>query len=140
MSGRVLVAGTGKGPLLALAEPLSFWGGLDPETGIVIERRHPQFGVNLAGTVLAMPVGRGSSSSSSVLAEALRLGTGPAAILLSSADEIVMLGSLVAGELYGRACPVVVVERLPDAAADGWLEVVASETATITPIPATQGP
>ncbi|HEX6989595.1 MAG TPA: DUF126 domain-containing protein, partial [Bacillota bacterium] len=56
---------------------------------------------------LLMPGGRGSSSSSTVLAEAIRLGTGPAAILLTERDAIIALGALVAGELYGRVCPVV---------------------------------
>ncbi len=56
-----------------------------------------------------MPSGRGSSSSSSVLAEAIRLGTAPLAILLAEPDEILVLGALVAGYLYGRTCPIVVL-------------------------------
>jgi len=55
-----------------------------------------------------MPTGRGSSSASSVLAEAVRLGTAPVAIVLSEPDEIVALGSLVAEEIYGTVMPVVV--------------------------------
>jgi predicted aconitase with swiveling domain len=58
-----------------------------------------------------MEFGRGSSSSTGVLAEAVRLGTAPAAIVLAEADMIVMLGALVAKELYGLACPVIVVDR-----------------------------
>src|SRR5207247_1043796 len=58
--------------------------------------------------VLVMPSGRGSSSSSSVLAEAIRRGTAPAAIVLLEADVILALGSAVAAELYGRTVPVVV--------------------------------
>lgn len=107
-AGRTLVEGEGRGPL-AVLEPLSLWGGLDSATGRVIERSHAAFGVSLAGTVLAMPVGRGSSSSSSVLAEAIRLGTAPAAIVLSEPDPILVIGALVASALYGRACPVVVL-------------------------------
>ena len=57
-----------------------------------------------------MPAARGSCSSSSVLAEAIRLGTAPAAILLLEPDEILTIGSLVAAELYGRAMPVVLLE------------------------------
>ena len=94
---------------LALAEPLSFWGGLDPDTGAVADRRHPQHGARVAGSVLVMPFGRGSSSGSSVLAEALRQGNGPAAIVLKAPDEIIVIGVLVAAELYGTECPVVVV-------------------------------
>jgi len=105
---RALVAGAATGPTLVLAEPLSFWGGIDPETGEIIDRRHPQRGDQVTGTVLVMPSGRGSSSSSTVLAEAIRLGTAPAAIVLGDPDEIVLLGALVAEELYGITMPVVV--------------------------------
>jgi predicted aconitase with swiveling domain len=58
-----------------------------------------------------MPSGRGSSSSSSVLAETIRADTGPVAIVLAEPDRIIALGALVAAELYGRATPVVVVEE-----------------------------
>lgn len=121
LRGQVLVDGAASGPLLKLDEPLSFWGGLDPAGGCIIDRRHPQCGRSVAGHVLLMPGGRGSSSSSTVLAEAIRLGTGPAAILLTSPDGIIVLGALVARELYGRACPVVVVDPAawPEEAPDG---------------------
>jgi predicted aconitase with swiveling domain len=105
---RTLVAGTAEGPALVLDEPLSLWGGLDPETGSVIDVRHPQRGANVTGCVLVMPSGRGSSSSSSVLAEAIRAGTAPAAIVLGEADPILALGAIVARELYGTVVPVVV--------------------------------
>jgi predicted aconitase with swiveling domain len=109
-SGRSLVAGTARGPLLVLDEPLSFWGGVDPQSGTIIDPHHPQRGQSVAGIVLALPTGRGSSSSSSVLAEAIRLGTAPAALLLAAPDLIVVLGALAARELYGRTCPIVVLD------------------------------
>jgi predicted aconitase with swiveling domain len=93
---------------LVLTEPLSFWGGLDPQTGEIIDVHHPQCGFNLSGKVLHMPAGRGSSSSPSVLAEALRLGNGPRAIVLDRPDPIVWLGAFVAELLYGIRCPVLV--------------------------------
>lgn len=108
--GRVLVAGEAEGPVLALDEPLSFWGGLDAATGEVVDPHHPQRGRAAAGTVLVMPSGRGSSSSSSVLAEAIRAGAAPAAIVLASGDPIVALGAIVAKELYGAVVPVVALE------------------------------
>ena len=106
----VLVPGDAAGPLLVLDDPLSFWGGVDPDTGLIIDGHHPDRGRSVAGTVLVMPSGRGSSSSSSVLAEALRLGTGPAALVLFDRDVILALGSMVAEELYGRGCPVVMID------------------------------
>jgi predicted aconitase with swiveling domain len=93
-----------------MAEPLSFWGGIDASTGRVIDRHHPRTGESVSGRVLVMPAGRGSSSSSSVLAEAIRVGTGPAGIVLSEVDEIVALGAIVARELYDRVCPIVVLD------------------------------
>ncbi|MEO7275679.1 MAG: DUF126 domain-containing protein [Vicinamibacterales bacterium] len=91
-----------------LAEPLSFWGGIDVASGGVIDRSHPDLGAIVTGTVLVMPGGRGSSSSSSVLAECLRLGSGPAAIVLSIPDPILTVGAIVARTLYGVSCPIVV--------------------------------
>jgi len=108
MTGRALVPGIAEGDALTLAEPLSFWGGLDPTTGAIVDSRHPQSGQVVTGRVLVMPSGRGSSSSSTVLAEAIRLGTSPAAIVLREPDGILALGSIVARELYGAVMPVVI--------------------------------
>ena len=105
-----LVPGAASGPILRLDEPLSFWGGLDSATGTIIDRLHPQHGASVAGRMLMMPTGRGSSSGSATLAEALRLGNGPAAILMQERDAIVVVGAMVAVELYGLACPVVLAK------------------------------
>jgi uncharacterized protein len=105
-----LVPGAASGPILRLDEPLSFWGGLDSATGMIIDRWYPQWGASVAGRVLMMPGGRGSSSSSATLAEALRLGNGPAAILMLERDGIVVVGAMVAVELYGLACPVALAD------------------------------
>lgn len=107
---RTLVPGEARGPALVLSEPLSFWGGLDPATGAIIDVHHPQRGAVVTGTVLVMPGGRGSSSSSSVLAEAIRAGAAPAAIVLTEADPIIALGAIVARELYGISIPIVVIQ------------------------------
>jgi uncharacterized protein len=106
-----LVPGRAAGPALVLREPLSFWGGLDAPSGKIIDRWHPQQGENLARRILVMRSGRGSSSGSSVLAEAIRLGTGPAGIILLSRDAIVTVGAMVAVELYPVSCPVVLVDE-----------------------------
>ena len=110
MRAVTLVPGTAVGEVFVMAEPLSFWGGLDAATGAIIDRWHPQCDAVLTGKVVLMERGRGSSSGSSVLAEAIRAGTGPAAILLLTRDAIVTLGALVARELYGADCPVAMVD------------------------------
>jgi predicted aconitase with swiveling domain len=104
-----LAPGAARGAPLRLDEPLSFWGGLDPATGLIVDRWHPQRNANVAGRVLMMPAGRGSSSGSATLAEAIRLGAGPAAILLLERDAIVVIGAIVAAELYGVERPVALV-------------------------------
>ena len=105
---RSLVEGETEGPALVLARPLSFWGGIDAESGCIIDRTHPQFGACVTGSILVMPAGRGSSSSSSVLAECIRRGTGPAGIVLADTDPILVVGALVAQALYAKVCPMVV--------------------------------
>ncbi len=110
LRGDPLVPGRASGPVLALGEPLSLWGGVDPASGVIVEPRHPDHGASLAGRILAMPAARGSSSSSSILAELLRCGVGPLAILLGERDEILVVGAVVAHELYGASCPVLLLD------------------------------
>jgi predicted aconitase with swiveling domain len=104
---RVLVPGEGQGEALVLAEPLSLWGGLDPQSGQIIDGRHPSRGQNVTGKVMILPGGRGSSSASSILLESVRVGTAPAAIITAELDGILALGAIVALELYEKAPPVV---------------------------------
>jgi uncharacterized protein len=107
----VLVSGEATGETLVLTEPISFWGGVSPETGMIIEKRHPQFGMALKGKILMLPAAKGSSSGSSVLAENLRNGSGPAAIILGAPDAILATGAMVAQALYGVVCPVIIVDQ-----------------------------
>jgi predicted aconitase with swiveling domain len=111
MRARVLVGGSAAGEALVLPEALSLWGGLDPGTGLVVDPRHPSHGASVRGRVLVLPAGKGSSSSSSILLEAVRAGTAPAAIVIAEADPILALGAAVAREMYGAVLPVVVLPR-----------------------------
>ncbi|CAI8357053.1 MAG: Uncharacterised protein [Acidimicrobiaceae bacterium] len=106
-----LVNGKANGEVLKLDEPLSFWGGVDPQTGEITDLRHPQGGMSVKGKILMMPFGRGSSSGSSVIAEGIRSGSGPAGIIMMEADEIIALGAIAADEIYGKAMPLIVVEK-----------------------------
>lgn len=105
-----LHAGRASGTVLHLDLPLSFWGGTDHD-GTIIDAHHPQRGQSVTGRVLVMRAGRGSSSSSYVLAEQLRQHCGPAAIVLAERDAIVVLGAIVASELYGSDMPVAMVHE-----------------------------
>jgi predicted aconitase with swiveling domain len=106
--GRFYADGEAAAVAIVLSEALSFWGGIEVETGTIINRSHPELGQCVAGRILVMPSSRGSSSSSSVLAEAIRRGTAPAGILLGLPDPILTVGSIVAKSLYDLRCPIVV--------------------------------
>jgi len=118
MNATILFPGEASGPLLVLEEPLSFWGGIDPETGAVINPRHPQCGRSVSGTILVMPEPIGSSTSSAVLLELIRNRKAPAGILLGRPDAILVVGCLVAREM-GWAAPPVMVGQAPRALAQG---------------------
>lgn len=105
----VLNAGEAEGPVLVLDEPLSFWGAFDPKTGVILDVHHPQRGACLTGQVLLMRESRGSGSAPGAIAEAIRRGTAPAAILLVTPDVNLAIGAAVAAELYGKHCPVLAV-------------------------------
>lgn len=111
LTGTALHEGSATGRLFVLRKPLSFWGGVDPEKGIVADPRHPQHAEPLSGRVLVMARTIGSSSSSAIMLELLRNGVSPAGIVLGRPDAILMLGILVAGELGYPTVPVVQVDE-----------------------------
>ena len=107
-SMRVIFEGNAVGDVLKLEEPLSFWGGVDPETSKIIDHAHPQHGETLNGRLLVMPHGRGSSGGSNVLAELIRADVAPAGFVLGASDPILLTGAIVGYQLYGQRCPMVV--------------------------------
>lgn len=110
-----IVAGEAEGEVLRLERPISLWGGVDPKTGAITDPRHPQFGESLAGRVVVLERLVGSSSSSSILLEAVAAGVAPAALVLGEVDAITALGAIVADELGLKAPPIL---RLPASAFD----------------------
>jgi cis-L-3-hydroxyproline dehydratase len=102
-----LTGGSAQGPLLYSDTALSFWGGVHPATGEVIDRHHPLSTKIITGQVLAIPSGRGSCTGSSVLMEIILNGHGPAALVLEQPDEILALGAIVAELVFGQQLPVV---------------------------------
>ncbi len=96
--GRGIAGGLGKGPLLVSPVPLSFLSGVDPESGIIVEKGHPLQGACIAGTVLAFPYGKGSTVGSYVLYALSRNGHAPAAIVNTEAEPIIATGAII-GEI-----------------------------------------
>jgi predicted aconitase with swiveling domain len=124
-SATVLNPGAAAGPVLALDEPLSFWGAFDTRTGAIIDRHHPQCGTVLTGVILLMRESRGSGTAPGAIAEAIRRGTAPAAIVLATTDINLSIGARVAARLYGRACPVLSVS------ADDYAAIAVASHASI---------
>jgi len=110
ITGRAVVPGDAEGAALVTREALSFWGGYDFHTGTIIDAHHPLVGVRAAGTILAVPFSKGSSTTTAVLLEAVRAGTAPAAILTTGVDSFFALASIVADLMYGKPFPVVALD------------------------------
>jgi predicted aconitase/predicted aconitase with swiveling domain len=123
---RSILAGSAQGPVLATTEPISFWGGVDPATGNVIDVHHPLHGACVTGAILMMPSTRGSCTGSGVLLDLALTGRAPAALVFSEAEDVVTLGALIAAGMFGKPLPVL---RL---SAEAWTALAQADSATIT--------
>lgn len=121
-----------QGELLVSSEPLSFWGGYEAETGLIIDRRHPLNGRNGAGKILAVPFSRGSSTTTAVLLEAIRQGNAPAAILTTGVDTFFALAAIVAAELFNDTLPVFSLEEEDFARLESGVQVKIDTDGRIT--------
>jgi predicted aconitase with swiveling domain len=91
---------------LILTSPLSFWGGLDPATGTIVDVHHPQHGESIKGRTVVLERTRGSTSSTSTLVDTIRRGNGPAAMVLTRPDLTVITAVQLAHDLYGADVPL----------------------------------
>lgn len=136
LPGKVSHPGNAEGEVLLLTEPVSFWGGVDHH-GEVIDVHHAQHKAKITNKILVMPSGRGSSSATAVLAELIRTGDGPLAIVMLQCDTILVIGALVSAEIYGISLPIVELEQAEyDQLSDGMRVTVDAtsdhDLATIT--------
>lgn len=97
LKGRAVVRGRAKGTALVSEQPISFLGGVDPASGIVVERGHQLEGQSVQGKVLVFPQGKGSTAGSYVLYQLMRNGSAPAAIINRRAEPVVAVGAIIAG-------------------------------------------
>lgn len=132
---RLLTPGPAAGPVLSLDEPLSFWGAFEPRTGVILDVHHPQRGACVTGTVLVMSETRGSGSAPGAIAEAIRLGTAPVAIVLAEPDINLAVGAEVAAALYGRRCVIacVTAEELEALRGAGRISIATDGMIALTP-------
>lgn len=97
LHGRVICAGQAAGPALVSPAPIGFLGGVDPDTGIVLEPGHPLAGRSIAGKVLVFPTGKGSTVGSYTVLRLGRSGHGPVALINAESEAIVAVGAILAG-------------------------------------------
>jgi len=109
--GKPVIAGSAEGVALVSKQALSLWGGLNAQTGEIIDRRHDRSGAIVTGKVFVFPQGKGSSTASAILLESIKAGKAPAAIINCKLDPILALGSIIADELYHRTVPIIVVSQ-----------------------------
>ncbi|MEZ5810477.1 MAG: DUF126 domain-containing protein [Rhizobiaceae bacterium] len=107
----IIDGGKAAGKALVLGAPISFWGGVDPKTGTIIDVRHPEHGAGTAGTVLFVPATAGSSTASTILLELVHVGRAPAAIVLHEPDAILLLGLVAAREMGLAVPPALALDR-----------------------------
>ncbi len=108
---QIIQAGEAQGEVLKLDETVSFWGGINPRDGKIIDSRHPQYGVSIGNKILLLPSSRGSAGTPGGIAEAMRLGCAPIAILLLKPDVNIAIGMAVADTLYGTQTPLLSIDK-----------------------------
>ena len=96
LKGRKVVGGKAEGELIVSKKPLSFLGGVDPETGIVTDAESDIRGQSIAGKILAFPRGKGSTVGSYVIYALKKNGKAPKAIIVGEAETIVATGAIIA--------------------------------------------
>ncbi|RJE18755.1 hypothetical protein PHISCL_08906 [Aspergillus sclerotialis] len=120
LCGIPYVTGAASAMLLAADLELSFWGGVDPKTGEVIDRFHPLSGRFLRDTILAIPGGRGSCGGSVIMMELILNGLGPKALIFERREEFITLGVIVAEELFDKTAAVVTLNPKDFCEILGW--------------------
>jgi len=94
---RIVNEGVAKGPLLISPQPISFFGGVDPETGTVVEKKHPLEGKSISQVILALPSSKGSTVGSYVIYGLAKKGSAPSGIIMGRMDSIVSAGAILGG-------------------------------------------
>ncbi len=97
LRGRTIRAGQAAGQALVSSAPIGFLGGVDPDSGVVLEAGHPLQGQSVAGKVLVFPTGKGSTVGSYTLLRLQRAGSAPVAIINAESEAIVAVGAIISG-------------------------------------------
>lgn len=132
VTGNVIASGEVRGEIVGTNNLLSFWGGFDPATGKIIDRHHPLCGESLTGKIFVLPRGKGSSTGSPILLDAIMLGNAPAGLIMNKADVIISLGIIVCEEFFNKGIPIIVLNDEDFSKAVQAKEAVIKEDGTVT--------
>ncbi|MEM3425781.1 MAG: DUF126 domain-containing protein [Thermoproteota archaeon] len=94
---KIVNTGFAKGALLISQQPISFFGGVDPLTGVIVEKNHPLEGVSLCRRILAVPSSKGSTVGSYVIYGLAKRGVAPSGVILGQRDSIISAGAILGG-------------------------------------------
>jgi predicted aconitase with swiveling domain len=111
LKGKFLVAGYGSGNTLTTRQSISFWGGVDPATGLIVDPRHELFEKSIKEKILAFPYGKGSAAAPLVILEMVKQGTAPAAIINVETDPLLVAGPIISKHFYHKIIPVVSLNK-----------------------------
>ena len=120
---KTAVYGNVRAELLWANAPMSFWGTVDPQSGLIRDNRHALYMKNMAGKVLAFTTPKGSSGTGLIILEQIRTGCAPAAIINLRSDPVVLTGPIIAKRFYNVDIPVVNLSEEDYAKLEGAKEV-----------------
>ena len=95
LKGRIIYKGKAEGDALTTTQPISFYGGVDPNTGVVIEKGHELQGISVKGKILVFPQGKGSTVGSYTLYRLKKNGVAPAGMVNRECETIVAVGAII---------------------------------------------
>jgi len=97
LKGRVINEGEVRARVVKSSAAISFFGGVDPETGNIVEKGHPQEGKNISGKIFVFPYGKGSTVGSYILYRMAKNGTAPAGLIMQECDSVIAVGAVIGG-------------------------------------------
>jgi hypothetical protein len=95
LKGRIIFKGKIKGEALVTSQPVSFYGGVDPDSGILIEKDHELEGKNIKGKILVFPTGKGSTVGSYTLYRMKKNNTAPVGMINKECETVVAVGAII---------------------------------------------
>lgn len=107
LQGHGCAVGQFEGEVVVSQQPFGFWQGLDPESGVVIDKRHDCCGATIKGKAFIFPYGRGSTGTPGIFLEAVRNGCAPAAIINVKSEPMIIMCALLAEAFFKVAIPIV---------------------------------